>query len=99
MMFSSCSLSSFVKFRSAVAEKKSKMSQTIRGWGSHFGFHTGLQNTNFVEDIEILLPVKFHQIHFGGSRGEVENVSVNHRPGQQSWFSDWPEQYKLGRGH
>ena len=35
------------------------MSQTIRGQGGHFVFQIGLKNINLVEDIEILLPVKF----------------------------------------
>ena len=35
------------------------MSQPIRGQGSHPVFSIGLKNTNLVEDVEILLPVKF----------------------------------------
>ena len=56
------------------------------------------QNTNLVEDVEILLPVKFSWIPFSGSREEVENVSANQRPGRPSCFSDRPEKQKLGRG-
>ena len=56
-------------------------------------------NTNLVEDVEILLPVKFRWIPFSGFRGEVENVSANQRPGRPSCFSDRPEKHKLGRGH
>ena len=52
----SCILSCFVEFRSAVSERKSKMSQPIRSQGGHLVFPI---NTNLVEDIEILLPVKF----------------------------------------
>ena len=37
-------------------------------------FPTDPKNTNLVEDIEILLPVKFRWIRFSGFRGEVENV-------------------------
>ena len=55
----SCFLSSFVEFRSAVSEEKSKMSQPIRGQGGHFVFLIGPKNTNLVEGVEILLPVKF----------------------------------------
>ena len=55
----SCFLSSFVEFRSAVSEEKSKMSQPIRGQGGHLVFPIGPINTNLVEDVEILLPVKF----------------------------------------
>ena len=35
------------------------MSQLIRGQGGHFVFPIGPKNTNMVEDIEILLSVKF----------------------------------------
>ena len=53
---------------------------------------------NLVEDVEILLPVKFYWIPFSGFRGEVENVSANQRPGRSFCFSDRPERHKLGRG-
>ena len=75
------------------------MSQPIRGQGRHLVFPIGPKNTNLVEDIEILLPVKFRWIPFSGFRGEVENVSANQRPGRPSCFSDRPEKHKLGRGH
>ena len=48
------------------------------------------KKTNLVEDVEILLPVKFRWIPFSGFREEVENVSANQRPGRPSCFSDWP---------
>ena len=35
------------------------MSQPIRGQGSHLVFPIGPKNTNLVEDVEILLSVKF----------------------------------------
>ena len=38
---------------------KSKKSQQIRSQGSHLVFPIGPKNTNLVEDVEILLPVKF----------------------------------------
>ena len=38
------------------------------------------RNTNLVEGVEILLPVKFHWIWFSGFRREVENVLANQRP-------------------
>ena len=75
------------------------MSQPIRGQGGHFVLPIGPKNTNFVEDVEILLPVNFLSIPFSGFRGEVENVSANQRPGWPSCFSDRPEKHKLGRGH
>ena len=74
------------------------MSQPIRGQGGHLVFPIGPKNTNLVEDVEILLPIKFRGIPFSGFRGEVENVSANQRPGQPSCFPDRPEKHKLGRG-
>ena len=75
------------------------MFQPIRGQGGHLVFPIGPKNTNLVENVEILLPVKFHWIPFSRSRGEVENVSANQKPGRPSCFSDRPEKHKLGRGH
>ena len=97
-MLRSCFLLSFIKFRSAVSEEKSKMSQPIRGQGGLLVFRSGPKNTNLVEDFEILLPVKFRWILFSGFRGEVGNVSANQRPGRPSCFSDRREKHKLGRG-
>ena len=75
------------------------VSPPIRGQGGHLGFPISLKNTNLVEHIEILLPVKFLPIQFSGFRGEVKNVSTNLRPGRPSCFSDRPEKHKLGRAH
>ena len=75
------------------------MSKPIRGQGSHYVFPIGPKNTNLVEGVEILLPVKFCRIPLSGFRGEVENVSANQRPGRPFCFSDRPEKHKLGRGH
>ena len=86
-MLRSCFLSSFFEFRSAVLEKKSKMSQPIRGRGGHLVFMIGPENTDFVENVEILHPVKFRWIPFSGFREEVENVSANQRPWRSSCFS------------
>ena len=61
-------------------------------------FSIGPKNTNWEEDVEILLPVKFCWILFGGFSGEVENVSANQRPGLPSCFFDRPEKHKLSRG-
>ena len=74
------------------------MSQPIRGQGGQLVFPIGSENTNVVEDVEILLPVKFRWIPFSGFREEVENVSANQRPGRPSCFSDRPEKHKIGRG-
>ena len=71
------------------------MSQPIRGQGGHFVLPIGPKNTNFVEDVEILLPVKFRSIPFSGFRGEVENVSANQRPGRPSCFPIGPKNTSL----
>ena len=49
------------------------MSQPIRGQGGHIVFPIGPKNTNLVEEVEILLPVKLCEIPFSGFRGEVNN--------------------------
>ena len=46
--------------------------------GGHLVFPITLKNTNFVEDVEFLLPVKFQQILYSSFREEVKNVSANH---------------------
>ena len=66
--------------------------------GEHFCLLIGPKNINLVEDVEILLPVKFRWIPFSGFRGEVENVSANQRPGRPSCFSDRSMKHKLSRG-
>ena len=95
-MLRSCFWSSFFEFHSAVSEK-SKMSQPIRHQKGHPVFPIGQKNTNLVDDVEILLPVKFRWILFSRFRGEVENVSANQRPGRPSCFSEQLEKQKLGR--
>ena len=49
------------------------MSQPIRGQGGHLVFPIGPKNTNLVEDVEMLIPIKFRWIPFGIFREEVEN--------------------------
>ena len=71
------------------------MSQPIRGQGGHLVFPIGLKNANMVEDVEILLPVKFCWIPFSGFRGEVDNVSANQRTGRPSCFPIGPKNTKL----
>ena len=93
----SCFLSSFVEFRSAFFEEMSKMSLPIRGQGSHLVVPIDPKNTNLVEDVEILLPIKFRWVPFSGF-WEVENVSTYYRPERPSYFSDLPEKHKVGRG-
>ena len=58
-MLRSSFLSSFIELSSAVSEEKSKMSQPIRGQGGHLIFPISPKNTHLVEDVKILLPVKF----------------------------------------
>ena len=93
----SCFLLGFVEFRTAVCEEKSKMPQPIRSRSGHLFFPIGPKNTKLLEDVEILLPVKFRWIPFIGFRGEVENVSANQRPGLPSCFPYRSEKHKIGR--
>ena len=53
------------------------MYQPIKGHGGHLVFPTGPKNTNLVEDVEILLPVRFRWIPFSDFSEEVENEKVN----------------------
>ena len=62
------------------------MPQPIRGQGGHLVFPIGPKNTNLVENVKILLLVKFHQFPFKGFKGKVENVSANQKPGRPSCF-------------
>ena len=77
-------------------EKKSKRPQPIRD--GNFCFLIDPKNTNWVEDVEILLPVQFCWIPLSGCREDVENVSVNQRSMRLSWFSDRSRKHRLGRG-
>ena len=67
------------------------MFQPIKGQGGHFLFPIGPKNTNLVEGVEFLFPIKFNWIRFSSFRGEVENVSANQRPGHPFCFSDRPK--------
>ena len=74
------------------------MSQPIRGRGDHLLFSNQPEShTNLLEDVEILLPVKFWWIPFSGFRAKVKNVSANQRRWRPSCFSEWHEKHKLGR--
>ena len=70
-------MSCFVEFSSAVAEK-SKMDKPIRDKGDRLVFVIGPKTSRVVEDLGILLPVKFRCIPFCGTgvRGDVENKKV-----------------------
>ena len=48
------------------------MFQQIRGQGGHLGFPIGTKNTNLIEGVEDLRPVKFRQNPFSGCGEEVE---------------------------
>ena len=87
MSLCSCSASCQVSSNSVQRFEKSKMCQLMRGQGGYLGLLIGPKNTNLVEDVVFLLPVKFRRIP-SGYRGEVENVSANQRPERPSLFSD-----------
>ena len=78
-------LSSFSDFNSSVLEKSKKCPSQSKDGSEILFFANGSKNTNLLGDVQFLLPVKFRHIPFSGL-GEVENVSVNHRPGQPSSF-------------
>ena len=65
------------------------MSQPIRGQGGHLGIPIGQTNTNFVEDVKVLLPVTFRQICSAVS-GAIHNIFyvVSFYQGQRS-RSQW----------
>ena len=63
--------------------------------GGHLDFPIGPKNTNLVEDLGILLPIKFRLIQFSGFRGEVKNVSANQRPGGHLDFPISPKNTNL----
>ena len=70
------------------------MSQPIRHQGGNLVFLISPENTNLVEDVEILLPNKFRGILFSGFREKVE-VSANQRLERPSCNSDQPENPNL----
>ena len=61
------------------------MFQQIRDKGGHLVILISAKNTNLVEDVAILLPVKICRIPFSGFKGEVENISDNQRLGRSSY--------------
>ena len=88
------SLNSFHSFRGEVEN----VSVNQRPGRPFCFFPICLKNTNVVEGIESLLPVKFRLIPFSCFRGEVENVSANQRPERPFCFSDRPKKHKLVEG-
>ena len=92
----SCQVSS--KSIQQLRRRSRKMLQPIRGQGGHLGFPIGTKNTNLIEDVEDLFPVKFRQNPYSGCGEEVEKC-----------FSQWgaraailndgsAQKHKLGRG-
>ena len=71
------------------------MSQPIRGQVGMLFFSIGPKNTNLVEDVEILLPVKFHWILFSHFREKVNNASANQRPDGHLGFLISPKNTNL----
>ena len=108
-------LGEVVEFCSAVSEKKSKMSQPIRGHGGHLVFPIGRKNTNSVKKNKILFPVKFRWIrlidylnifyfNFSMKRDSlVSEKSKMSQPirgqGRHLVLPIGSEKHKLGRGH
>ena len=74
------------------------MSEPIRSQGGHLDFLIAQKNINWVEDVEILLLIKFCWIVFRGVIGQVENVSANQRPERHSCFPNRPEKHNFCRG-
>ena len=69
------------------------------GQRGHFYLLFNPINTNLVEDIEILLPVKFRWIPFSGFRGKVKIcLSQSEAIWSPYYFFDRLEKHKLRRG-
>ena len=75
------------------------MSQPIRGQGGYLVFLISPKDASLVEDVEILLPVKFCWILFSGFRGKVEMSQQIIGRGGHFVFSVPTEKHKLGRRH
>ena len=70
----------------AFSKEKSKMYQSIESRGGHLGFPIGQNTIKLWENDEILLPVKFRWIPFGGFREEVENFANQRGQGSHLGF-------------
>ena len=88
-------MSSFVEFRSAVSEEKSKMSQPIRGQGGHLVLLIGPKKPNLGKGRWELSSCQVSLNSIRGFRREVKNVSVNQRPGRPSCFNDDHKKHNL----
>ena len=74
------------------------MSQPIRGQGGHLVFPIGPKNTKLVEDIEILLPVKFVEFRSAVSEEKSKMSQPIRGQGGHPVFPIGPKEHKLGRG-
>ena len=97
-MLRSCFLSSFLEIYSAVSEEKSKMSQPIRGQGGHLVFPIVPKSTNLVEDVEILLPIKFRWILFSGFKRKSRKCLSQSEARAAILFFRLAQKHKVGRG-
>ena len=70
------------------------MYQPIRDPGGHLDSPIGPKNTKFVEDVVILLPVKFRLIMSSDFK-YVENIPANQRPGRPYCFPTDPKNTNL----
>ena len=68
------------------------------GQGGNFYSLFGPKNTNLVEDVKILLPVKFRWIPFSGFRGKVKICLSQSEARAAILFFGSAQKHKLGRG-
>ena len=69
------------------------MFRPIRYQGVHLGFPIGPTNTNFVEDVGILLSVRYRCILFSGCK--KSRKCLIDQDGPTSWFSNRPKNTNL----
>ena len=66
--------------------EKSKMYLHNRGHSGHLGFSLAPKNTNLVEDVDFLLPVKIRKIPISGSEKlKIWNVNDDRRTSDNAW--------------
>ena len=75
------------------------MSPQIIGQGGHFVFPIHLKNSNLVEGVEILLPIKFRRIPFTVSEENSKMSQPIRGQGSHLVFPDLPEKHKRGKRH
>ena len=71
--------------------------QPIRGQGGHLGFPIGTKNTNLIEGVEDLLPIKFRKNPFNGCGKEAEKYCQSEARAAIFDFRS-ARKYKLNRG-